>query len=368
MDNNFNPGRLVRDSLKNLVPYQPALYPDVIKLDANEYPFDFPPEIMSEILSELQPQSFTRYPDPMATGLVQEIARCCQVAEDQVLAGSGSDELILNLMLTFGSGNKVVVATPTFSMYGIHARVAGAQVVEVARDAQFELSVDEIVSAGQEAGLVVLCSPNNPTGNSATNAQLEQILDGCSCPVVVDQAYVEFGGADFLPWLDRYPHLVILRTFSKAYGLAGLRVGYLVAWPGVLHYLYKVKQPFNLNVFSQVAARVVLRHRDIFMKQVQQVRAGRDWLREQLGQIPGFKVYASDANYLLFNTGPHRALQVFQSLLQKKVLVRNFGDPLLQNCLRVTVGKKQENEKFLQSLREVIADLEENIGGRTNNG
>lgn len=356
----FNPEGLVRDCLKELTPYHSVAYPGVIKLDANENPFDFPPEITRQMFAALGPQSFTRYPDAMAEELLRELALRRGVPADHIMAGNGSDELILNLMLTFGAGNRVIIATPTFSMYGIHARVSGAEVVEINREDDFDLPVEKIIQAGDGAGLVVICSPNNPTGNSATAEQLTSILGNCRCPVVVDQAYVEFGGADFLPLLEKHPNLVILRTFSKAYGLAGLRVGYLLARPEVLRLLHKVKQPFNLNTFSQLAALAVLRNSGIFARHVEQIVAAREQLFAGMQQIPGVRVYPSDANYLLFSTN-YSASDIFHGLLGKKVLVRNFGDPLLSGYLRVTVGRPRENEIFLQSLREVITTLGENI-------
>ncbi|AGL01878.1 histidinol-phosphate transaminase [Desulfoscipio gibsoniae] len=358
MENRFDPGRLVRKGLQELVPYQEITYPGVIKLNANENPYDFPEEIRLAINEMLGPQSFTRYPDAMAQQLVQELAHCHGVSAEQIMVGNGSDELILDLMLTFGAGNRVVIAVPTFSMYGIHARVAGAEIVEIPRQFDFELDVPEIVRASGDAALVVLCSPNNPSGNSATVEQVQSILDNCPCPVVVDQAYVEFGGPDFLPLLDRYPNLVILRTFSKAYGLAGLRVGYLFAQSQVLQYLFKVKQPFNLNTFSQVAALTVLRHRDVFAPQVAEITRQRDILYNTMQQMPGFDVLPSDANYLMFKTG-YSAADVFDGLLSRGVLVRNFGDPLLSQYLRVSVGQTEENVIFLRSLQQVIAMLGE---------
>lgn len=358
----FRPEGLVRDGIKELIPYHPVDYPGVIKLDANENPFDFPPEITRQIFAALGPQSFTRYPDAMAEELLQEIALHRGVPVDHIMAGNGSDELILNLMLTFGAGNRVIIATPTFSMYGIHARVSGAEVVEINREDNFDLPVEKIIHNCEGAGLVVICSPNNPTGNSATMEQVNLLLDHCNCPVVVDQAYVEFGGTDFLPLLAKYPNLVILRTFSKAYGLAGLRVGYLISSPEVLSLLLKVKQPYNLNTFSQLAALVVLRNSEIFTRHVEQIVAAREQLFTGMQQIQGVRVYPSEANYLLFSTS-YPATDIFQELLEHKVLVRSFSDPSLSGCLRVTVGQPRENEIFLSSLRKVITILGEKFDG-----
>jgi histidinol-phosphate aminotransferase len=358
MNERVDPGRLVRDELRNLTPYEAEDYPNVIKLDANENPFDFPEEILRALVAKFESRLFTRYPDAMARNLVQELADLHGIAADQILTGNGSDELILNIMLAFGTRNRVVIAVPTFSMYGIHARVAGAKVVEVPRCQDFNLPVENIIRTGSNAALVILCSPNNPTGNSATTGQLEAILENCPCPVVVDQAYVEFGGTDFLPLLERHPNLVILRTFSKAFGLAGLRVGYLFAAPGIMQYLLKVKQPFNVNAFSQLAAAEVLRHQNIFKQQIAEIITEREYLYAALRKMPGVTVYSSDANYLLFKT-EYPAGDIYNGLLERQVLVRKFNDPLIEGCLRVSVGRPRENKIFLQSLQQVIGVLEE---------
>lgn len=358
MSSSFDAGTFVREEIKELTPYNPEVYPDFVKLDANENPCAFPREVQEKIYRRLYSDTFTRYPDAMAGKLVHEICACYGLDPNQVMVGNGSDELIQNLMLTFGTGNRVVIAVPTFSMYGIHARVAGAEIVEVPRDRNFDLVVDEIVQTGSGAGLVVICSPNNPSGNSATTEQLVSILEGCQCPVVVDQAYLEFGGTDMRPLLAEYDNLVILRTLSKAFGLAGLRVGYLFANSGILKFLFKVKQPFNLNNFSQAAAREVLRNRDLFARQVAQITGEKQKLYRALQDMPGIQVYPSDTNYLLFATNAP-ANEVFEGLLQEKVLIRNFGDPLLSRYLRVTVGTPEENKIFLRALRKVIDTLGE---------
>jgi len=351
--NNFDAGSFVRKGLRGLTPYKPDLYPGFTKLDANENPYAFPREIQEKIYKTVGSEAFNRYPDPMADELVSEICACYGLSPDRIMVGNGSDELILNLMLTFGTGNRVVITPPTFSMYGIHARVAGAEIVEAPRDQEFALVTDEIIQAGNGAGLVVICSPNNPSGNSAAADQIAAILEGCRCPVVVDQAYLEFGGADMQPLLADYDNLVILRTMSKAYGLAGLRVGYLFTSPGIINYLLKVKQPFNLNNFSQAAALEVLRHRDLFTRQVAQITDERGKMYRALQDMPEIQVYPSDTNYLLFAAGD-RAGEVYQGLLREKVLIRNFGDPPLARYLRVTVGTPEENKIFLSALRKVI--------------
>lgn len=358
MTTDFKPEQLVREGLKKLIPYNPGNYTGLIKLDANENPYDFPAGLMQQVLDTAGPQTFNRYPDAMAEELINELAQWHKVETRQIMVGNGSDELILDLMLAFGAGNRVVIAVPTFSMYGIHATIAGAEIVEAARQDNLELDVDKIISSAEGAGLVVLCSPNNPTGNSSGTDQIVAILENCSCPVVVDQAYVDFGGNDFLSLLAEHRNLIVMRTFSKAYALAGLRIGYLLTHPEIIFYLLKVKQPFNLNGFSQVAALTVLRNRDLFLHRVKKLNEEKIILYNALQKMNGVRVYPSDANFLLFETAIP-SMEVYNGLLKKNLLIRNFGDPRLSKYLRVSVGLPDENKYFLQSLQQVIDTLRE---------
>lgn len=355
----FDPSDLVRADLKELAPYDARVPPHTVKLDANENPHDFPPEVLEciwqEMKQEIKVRAFNRYPDSMAGALRDKLADLWQVDPACIMAGNGSDELILNLMLTFGSGGRVIITTPTFSMYGVHARVAGAAVQEVPRREDFSLDEEVLL---REAGLpeikkIVICNPNNPTGNAVMPDRVAAVLENTGALVVVDEAYGEFGGESCIPLLAQYPNLVVLRTFSKAYSLAGLRVGYLLAPAGIIEQLLKVKQPYNLSIFSQVAARLVLEHLPVFQARVDEILKERESLYEKLAGLPGVKVFPSEANFILFRT-PLPANRVYHGLLEGGVLIRNVSGPLLPDFLRVTVGRSGENEFFLAQLKRVL--------------
>ena len=351
----FSLKNLVRAGLDKLVPYEAHLYPDVIKLDANENPYPFPEEVAREIGQLASGDLLSRYPDSGAVKLRQAIAGYAGVQPEQVMVGNGSDELILNILLTFGTGGRVLITNPTFSMYKIHALVAGASPIPVPRRADFFVDVPALVTYARqpESKVVFICSPNNPTGNATRLGEIESVLHQVNCLVVVDQAYLEFGGEDCVPLLNQYPNLLILRTFSKAFSLAGLRVGYLLANPDVLRQMQKVKQPYNLNAFSQAAAAAVLEHRDIFRGQIGAILEQREVLRRGLEAIEGVTPYPSAANYLLFHTN-YASKMVYQALLDRGILIRRLGGPELPGYLRVSVGTPEQNKQFLSVLTEVM--------------
>jgi histidinol-phosphate aminotransferase len=354
----FSVRDILRRDLAGLVPYEVASPKNSpVKLDANENPFDFPPALREEIYERLRKSSLNRYPDPLAGELREVLSRYTGVPAERIMAGNGSDELILNLALTFGTGGRVVIATPTFSMYRVHSLIAGAEPVEVPRlQPGFALDLDSLqqAAAAKETRLVFLCSPNNPTGNPAPLDEVAAVLEKSRALVVVDEAYIEFGGETCLPLLAGYPNLVILRTFSKAFGLAGLRIGYLLGDRAVVRELFRVKQPFNLSTFAQVAACTALAHREEFSAMVARILEAREWLAKELASLPGVTVYPSSANFLLFRT-PLPADFVFRRLLEEGVLIRNLHGPGLEGCLRVTVGRKEENEIFLEKMKAVLA-------------
>ncbi|MEW6446821.1 MAG: histidinol-phosphate transaminase [Bacillota bacterium] len=347
---------LIRPDLRDLVPYAVPHYPGVIKLDANENPYDFAPEVLAEIFRGVNGQTFVRYPDPMAVDLRRALAKYTGFAPENILAGNGSDELILTLLLTFGTGGRVLVATPTFSMYGIHARIAGAVPVEVPRLPDFSLDLPVLLQEAAVPGtrMIIICSPNNPTGNTVAREAIEALVEGTKGLVLLDEAYAEFAGESCSHLVHRYPRLVVLRTFSKAFGLAGLRVGYILADRAVVNELLKVKQPFNLNAFSQIAALTVLEHLPVFEERIRKIIADREGLYRSLKEIPDVEVFPSRANFLLFRT-PLPAGTVYEGLLKHRVLIRNVEGPGLERCLRVNVGTPAENAAFVKALVDVLS-------------
>jgi len=358
MNTLFNAAALAREDLRTLVPYEAPFFPDVIKLDANENPYGFPPEIMVKVFREVSSADFARYPDAGAAALRESLAGYTGVNPGNILVGNGSDEVILNLMLAFGFRAKFAVATPTFSMYSVHGRIASCEMVEVPRLKDFSLDVEAVKKAASSPGikLVVVCSPNNPTGNVVPREEIEDIADSTNSLVVVDEAYGEFGGESCVPLLSRYPNLIVLRTFSKAFGMAGLRVGYLLATRPVIDELLKVKQPYNLNAFSQIAARAVMENMPVFMERVEKILLERDRLFSELSVLPGVEAFPSQSNFIMFRT-PLPAGMLFDRMLERGVFIRNVEGPALPHCLRVTVGTPEENKVFIEKLGEILKGI-----------
>ena len=346
---------LARADLKTLTPYTVPNSAVKVRLADNENPYDFPDEVRDKIFESARKAEFNRYPDTDAVRLREKLAEYMGVAKENVMTGNGSDELILSVMLAFGVGAAFAVATPTFSMYGIHGQVAGAREISVPRREDYSLDVAALLetAAAPEVKLIIICNPNSPTGNLTPVETIEKILAKSNAVVVVDEAYGEFSGATARPLLDRYPNLVILRTFSKAFSLAGLRVGYLLARGAVMTELQKVKPPYNLNTFSQTAAITVLEHLHLFQTRVKAILVQRERLLEGMVSIPGIQTYPTAANFVLFRTDLP-ANQVYDSLLEQGIKIRYLGDPVLSGCLRVTVGTEKENTFFLGALRGIV--------------
>lgn len=340
-----------------------------VKLDANEAAEDFPPPLKDEVLRRLAAVNFNRYPERAAVELTDELSRFLGVPADRIILGNGSDELIQMLVLAVGPGRKVVIPAPTFSMYRRSAQLAGAVPVEVPLHDDFTLDAAGVLAAaGAEPGLIFLCSPNNPTGNCFPAAAVEMILRNTRSLVALDEAYGDFAGQDSLPLLSRYDNLVILRTFSKAFGLAGIRVGYGVAGEDARTELSKVKPPYNLNAFALLTAKVAIENPDYRRERIVRIRRERDALAAALGSLAGVEVFPSEANFILFRL-PGKGRMLADELKADGVGVRSFaGEPKLADCLRITVGSREENGGFLDRLNRALRCEKGGMGGGADAG
>src|SRR5581483_10334722 len=279
----------VRPEIRSLKPYQAEGAIRGEKMDANETPYDLPPAIKESLWRKVRRVPFNRYPDPGADRLRAGIGRDLGVAADRVLVGNGSDELIQMIITAYGApGMRAVFPTPTFSMYGLLAQAAGMAPVAVPlRTADLELDLGRLIKEvrSPKTLMTFLAYPNNPTGNCFSPGDMEAVLGAARGLVVVDEAYYEFSRRTFLGALGKNPRLIVLRTFSKAYGLAGLRVGYAVASREVIGNLKKVKLPYNVNLFSQAAAETVLDHKKFFTSRVEQILGERDRLLREMERM-----------------------------------------------------------------------------------
>lgn len=336
-----------RSLVANLASYEPGDYKAEIYLAANENPYDIPAELKNEILTLAQKLPFHRYPHPLSQELRAVIAASYGVQPANVVIGNGGDELLLYLLLAYGgSERKAVTFGPTFVMYKILAQLTGCQFKELERDSNFNLPANFLEQVEKEqAKLVFICSPNNPSGNIVAPEQVKALLEGERL-VVLDEAYAEFSGFSLASWLQAYPNLVILRTFSKAFSLAGLRLGYLLAHEDVITSICKVKLPYNVNRFSSLAGLVLWQHQEKLKPVIRIIVEQRDWLYQELRKFNWLTVYPSEANFILVKS---QKAELWQSLLNNGILVRQFKIKG-EEYLRLTVGKPEENKRLIEVL------------------
>ncbi|MDA8124166.1 MAG: histidinol-phosphate transaminase [Deltaproteobacteria bacterium] len=327
-----------------------------IKLDANENPLALPSELREGFAALLASVPLNRYPEAGSLALTARFAESFGVDKDQVLIGNGSDELIQILCTALARpGAEVMIPVPTFAMYRITSLNAGFRVAAVPLDEAFDLDLEAMREriALHPPALIFLAWPNNPTGNCFSAERIEAILAASPGIVVVDEAYFHFSGKTFLPLLERYSNLVILRTLSKV-GLAALRIGFLIGPAPLIHELNKVRLPYNLNALSQAAAGFYLDQEAIFLKQAAEVLKGRDELAAALERLPGIRLWPTDANFIYFSCD-FDTDHVYRQLLRYGILIKNFGgSPATGGRMRVTVGTQEENLEFIKVLKNIL--------------
>jgi len=344
----------IRPSLIELQPYRAEGEERQIRLDANECAGGLPDEVQKEIANALARIDLHRYPDILMSGLRKEIAAEFSLTAEHIMIGSGSSELLQAICHVFGGADRTIVfPTPSFSMYGIYVRLSDSTGEAVALEPDYSLSAAKVIEAANrtQASLVLLCNPNNPTGTVMPQADIEAILQGVECPVLVDEAYYEYYGQSSVNLLASYPRLIITRTFSKAYGLAGARVGYMIAQPEMIDAVHKVLMPYHVNALSLAAAGIVHANRQAFAAGIQVTKTERARLIAALLKIPGVTVYPSEANFVLLRADHSGELN--RLLESRSISIRNFGQaPGLHGCLRVTIGTTAENDAFLQTVQD----------------
>ncbi|BDU49623.1 histidinol-phosphate transaminase [Haliovirga abyssi] len=351
--------KLVNENIKNLEPYK---VPDLdynIKLDANENPYPMPEFLGENIKIDMEKEIFNAlwnyYPDAQSKDLREELAKKLKLKKENIILGNGSDELILNLMLTYVSkGKKVLIHTPTFAMYKITTQIVNGEVIEVPLNSEdFSINKDEMIKnvIKDDVAMTFITYPNNPTGNLFEEKSIIEIIEKAKGLVVIDEAYSEFAGKSFVDKVSKYENIAILRTFSKAYGIAGLRIGYMVASEEVINEVNKVRLPYNINKITQIIALKVLKNSENMKKIVKDILEERERMEKELSEITEIKLYKSDSNALFFKT--EKAEIIFSKMLENKILIRRFkGD--LKNFIRISIGRRDENDKVLNIIKELF--------------
>ena len=331
----------IRELIKNFEPYRVLEGNYKIWLDKNENPFDLPDEIKEEIFEELRKTPFNRYPHITSMPLREAIAEFYGLDSKNIAVGNGGDELLSYLIRIF-EGDYIVTTPPTFGMYYFYAKLNEIPVVEVPLDKKFTINGDMIAEKAKKASIIFIASPNNPTGNTQPREEILKVLDS-GVPVVLDEAYAEFSGKSRIDLLAEYENLIILRTFSKAFSLAGVRAGYFLASEEIVDALYRIKSPFSLNSLTMATAKVMLRHYDLVKERVNYIIKERERIYRELKDY----AYPSEANFLLMH------LDAYEYHLERSIVVRKLGGRL-EGHIRVTVGKKEENDELIKALKEFI--------------
>jgi len=349
MKTNFNIQNLVRENIKSLKPYSSARdeYKDattteMVFLDANENPFE---------------NGVNRYPDPQQNNVKELLSDIKKIHKKNILLGNGSDEVLDLIFRAFCEPNKdnVITLPPTYGMYSVLANINAVENKQVLLTETYQPRVAQILKeVNKNSKILFLCSPNNPSGNSFTKEIVEELLLKFNGLVVIDEAYIDF--SEESSWLERlaqFPNLVITQTLSKAYGLAGIRLGVCYASEEIIKVLNSIKPPYNVNELTQQRAVERLRNMEAVEKEVAEIISQRDLLIEALKKVPFMKViYPTDCNFVLVKVDD--ANKRYDQLIKKGIVIRNrTTQPLCENCLRLTIGTSSENIKLIRALEEI---------------
>jgi histidinol-phosphate aminotransferase len=344
-----------RPGLRELHPYEAPQLDVQARLNTNECPYPLPEAFREELADLVRGQALNRYPDREAVDLRAALAEHADHTLDGTWAANGSNEIIQQLLLAYGGpGRRVVVFEPTYLLHRRLAWITHSDVERVELEPPWRIHADDMVRKHRHGhpAVVFICSPNNPTGNAQDPGIVAAAAEMARNELfVVDEAYIEFGGASMAPFVERLPNLVVVRTFSKAFALAGARIGYCLAAPEVIEDLRRVRLPYHLSSLTQAAGLAALRHVDAARSILGRVREQRDRILAALPAL-GVEAFPSDANFVLFRP-PTPAAGVWQGLLDRGVLVRDLSG-VVPGCLRVTAGTPQEVDLFLSALEEVL--------------
>ena len=351
----LNPLDKIKSQVKKLSAYTLNAPECRIKINQNENPYDLPEEIKTEVLTRLANRPWSRYPTFVPVDLLVALAKFSHWRADGILAGNGSNELIQALLtVTVGQGTKVLISEPTFTLYRLLIEVLGGEVVSLPLTNTFEYDIEKIKQTAQDVDLVIICSPNNPTGCVIKDTDLGELLSNFSGLVILDEAYHEFSRQTVVPLLKQFNNLVVLRTFSKAMAMAGLRVGYLLSHPDLVKEIAKAKLPYNLNFFSLTAAIVAMERFELLNPIIDNLISERERLFQELSKINGLKPVSSQANFILTETTIAPS-ELMSKLQEQDILARDVSRyPMLNNFVRFSVGTVAENNELIEKLKIIF--------------
>ncbi len=353
------PEKVIRDEIRALSAYHVQSGEGLVKLDAMENPYRLPEALRREIGEAVANAEINRYPDPAAPALVERLRKVMGIgSEYDVLLGNGSDEIIHIIVQSVARPGAVVLAPrPSFVMFSVYAQLAGLRYVGVLLNPDFTIDIPSFLRALAEhrPAVVFIAYPNNPTGNLFSEEVIGRIVAAAPGLVVIDEAYNAFARKTFMTRLAEFPNLVVMRTLSKL-GLAGIRLGYAVGRPEWIREFDKVRPPYNVSMLTHVVAERILAHHEVLDAQARSINAERERLDGELRKLPGVTVFPSDANFILVRVPD--AARVFEGMRRRGVLVKNLhtGVPLLDHCVRLTIGTPEENRRCLAAFSQALAE------------
>lgn len=347
----------LNEKVKNLTPYEPISGTYEIRLDANESFLIFPKEIEEEMVDALRNSALNRYPDPMATKLVNGFSKYFNVNPDCVTAGNGSDEIISVIMNAFlQKGDKILTLEPDFSMYRFYAEIAECDSIKYQKDENLDVNIDDVIALAKKENvrIVIFSNPCNPTSRIVTKEDVRKLINSVDSLVVLDEAYMDFAGDEsLLGEFEKYDNLIILKTCSKALGSAALRLGFAVANKTLTNVIRAVKSPYNVNSVSQALGEVLFSHPDYIDKCIETVVNSRKELYNEILEIESDKIekiYETNTNFVFMKVKNAKA--VFEKMKDNSIIIRNMGD-----YLRITAGTENENAKMLETFRKVLEEV-----------
>jgi histidinol-phosphate aminotransferase len=347
---------VIKPEVRGLSAYTLKHFDAEVKLDQNENPYELPADLKREVVERVLSRPWGRYPEFVPAAAIRMLAKFTGWNEEGILVGNGSNELIqASLTVTLGPGRRLAIPQPTFTLYKLMATTLQADVNEIFLDAErLTFDVDKLLEASRTADVVVVCTPNNPTGNLFEREALVALLKNAKGLVLVDEAYHEFSGQTAFSLLPDHRNLVVLRTFSKAMAMAGLRFGYMMTHPEIAREVYKSKLPYNVNIFTLTAAELVIERRAALNQGIADLIRERDRVFVELQKRPSIRAFPSKANFILMKTAKP-ARRLFDALYGQGVLVRDVSSyPLLDRCLRISIGTQEENDRFLAALDQAL--------------
>ena len=346
----------LNEKVKNLIPYEPISGDYEIRLDANESFLTVPEEIENEMVEALKNSALNRYPDPMATKLVEGFSKYFKINPDCVTAGNGSDEIISVIMNAFlQKGDKILTLEPDFSMYRFYAEIAECASVKYQKNDDFDVDIDKVIeiAKAEKVRIVIFSNPCNPTSRIIKKDDIRKLVNGIDALVVLDEAYMDFAEDEsLLGEFENYDNLIILKTCSKALGSAALRLGFAVANKTLANVIRAVKSPYNVNSVSQALGEVLFSHPDYIDNCIEMVIKSKEELYASFLEIKSEKIeriYESHTNFVYLKV--KNAKEVFEKIKNCGIIIRNMGE-----FLRITAGTKYENEKMLATLQRILEE------------